>query len=99
METFNVAHLNLPGPQGPVDVVIVFLSEAFDRKPEPEKHRIRRALGLCAGSANFAGNVVPVWVDASGRTKFIAPQQQHAFFSGVSYQQLYAQANKTMTCE
>ena len=98
MESFTIAHLNLPGPQGPVNVVIVFLNESFDHKPEQEKHQIQAALQVCARSANLEGNVVPVWLDAFGNTKFLAPQEQRPFFSSASYQELYSQANKTLTC-
>lgn len=94
MESFTIAHLNIQN----VNVVIAFLNEAFDRQPDNEKHRIHNALQLCARRANLAGNVVPVWMDASGNTKFIAPQNQHPFFRSVSYQQLLSQANKTLQC-
>lgn len=98
MESFTIAHLNLPGPQGPVNVIIVFLNETFDHKSEQEQQDVHAALQLCARSANLAGNVVPVWMDYSGRLKFRAPHNQHPFFSSLSYQQLYTQANKTLQC-
>jgi len=98
MESFNIAHLNLPGPQGPVNVIIVFLNTAFDHKTEQEKNQIWQGLQACATNAGLAGNVVPVWLDSLGRMKFIAPQQQHPFFTATSYQQLYSQVNKTLNC-
>ena len=98
METFNIAHLNLPGSQGPVNVIIVFLDTSFDHKTAQQQHQIQLSLQACATAAGLAGNVVPVWLDASGHTKFIAPQQQHPFFKSMSYQQLSSQANKTLTC-
>lgn len=98
MEQFTIAHLNLPGPQGPVNVIIVFLDGAFGHKTEQEQQEIHAALQLCARSANLAGNVVPVWLDYSGQMKFRAPHNQHAFFTSISYNQLYNQASKTLTC-
>lgn len=98
MENFTIAHLNLPGPQGPVNVIVVFVNEAFGQKTDEEQRELQAALQLCASTANLAGNVVPVWMDYSGRMRFRAPQNQHPFFTSVSYQQLYSQANKTLTC-
>jgi hypothetical protein len=98
MENLTIAHLNLPGPQGPVNVIIVFLNQTFDQKTPQQQQEIQAALQLCANSADLAGNVVPVWQDSSGRMKFRAPQNQRAFFSSASYEQLYSQANKTLTC-
>jgi hypothetical protein len=98
MESFQIAHLNLPGPNGPVNVIVVFLNTTFDQKTEQEKNKIQLALQVCARSAELAGNVVPVWLDSAGNTKFIAPQQQHPFFTTTSYVQLYGEVNKTLTC-
>ena len=98
METFNIAHLNLPGPQGPVNVIVVFLNTVFDHKTDEEKSQIWQGLQMCATGAGLAGNVVPVWQDAFGQMKFLAPKQQHPFFTTVSYQQLYGQVNRTLSC-
>ncbi len=99
MESFQIAHLNLPGTGGQrVNVIVVFLNEQFDLKPEADKHSIHNALQVCAAQADLAGNVVPVWMDSSGRTKFIAPQQQQAFFRASTYDALAAQINKTLSC-
>jgi len=93
METFEVAHLNVQN----VNLIIVFLNTAFDSKAPREQQAIHSALQAAATSAGLAGNVVPVWRDPFGRTKFIAPQNQHAFFGGVSYEQLALQINRTLT--
>lgn len=99
MESFEIAHLNLPGTNGDrVNVIVVFLNEQFDHKPEPDKHKIHSALQICASQAGLAGNVVPVWMDSLGHTKFIAPPQQHAFFRSASYDGLAAQINRTLSC-
>jgi hypothetical protein len=37
-----------------------------------------------------------VWEDPQGRTRFIAPPQQHPFFQLVNYGQLRAQVNGTI---
>lgn len=44
-----------------------------------------------AKAAGLEGNIVAVWPDEFGRTRFIAPPEQHAFFQAVSYDQLRAQ--------
>jgi hypothetical protein len=42
--------------------------------------------------------VVAVWPDEMGRTRFLAPQEMHAFFRVVGYDQLRAQINTTLQC-
>ena len=37
-----------------------------------------------------------LWEDPQGRTRFIAPPQQHPFFQVVNYGQLRAQVNGTI---
>ena len=44
---------------------------------------------------DLAGELAVVWEDAQGRTRFIAPPQQHPFFQVVNYGQLRAQVNGT----
>ena len=94
METFQVAHLKIQN----VDLVVIFLNTTFDSKPPQEQQTIQLNLQAAAMSAGLAGNVVPVWLDPFGRTKFIAPPQQHPFFKNMSYEQLYVQVNRTLTC-
>ena len=95
MESFQVAHLQIQN----VNVAIVFLATIFDSKSPQEQAMIHRRLQAAATSAGLAGNVVLVWLDQFGRTKFKAPQQQHPFFPSVSYQQLYSQVNRTLTVD
>jgi hypothetical protein len=76
MVDFPVAHLKIQN----VNVVVVFLGQTFDRKPQAEKLEISTALQLCARGAGIAGNVVPVWdslefVTAGGE----APTTPHFF--------------------
>ena len=56
MAEFDAAHLRIQG----VDVVIVFLSQAFDRESEREQGAIAAALQGCSQQAGLAGNVVLV---------------------------------------
>jgi hypothetical protein len=67
MADFPVAHLKIQN----VNVVVVFLSESFEHKPQAEKLEISGGLQICARAAGLAGNVVPVWLDAFGRMKFV----------------------------
>jgi hypothetical protein len=94
VETFQVAHLNIQN----VNVIVIFLNSPFDSKTAQEKGEIQLALQVAAKKAGLAGNVVPVWRDQFGKTKFIAPKQQHPFFKSASYEQLYTQVNRTLTC-
>ena len=94
METFQVAHLNVQN----VNVIIIFLASTFEHKSPQEQSTIQAALQVGASSAGLAGNVVLVWLDQFGRMKFIAPPQQHPFFRTATYEQLYMQVNRTLTC-
>lgn len=93
METFQVAHLNIQS----VNVIVIFLDTRFDSQTAEEQHAIHGRLQVAASSAGLAGNVVPIWLDHSGHTKFLAPPQQHPFFKSVSFQQLHVQVNRTLT--
>ena len=94
MAEFDVAHLRIQG----VDVVIVFLSQAFDRESEREQGATESALQGCSRQAGLAGNVVLVWRGASGRLKFPAPLNEHPFFRTADFRQLYSQINKKLSC-
>jgi hypothetical protein len=94
LETFPTAHLNLQD----VHVVVVFPPSSFDLKTAAERQRVHTALQNCTARARLAGDVVVVWRDRYGTTKFIAPPQQHPFFQIVKYEQLYAQVNGTIDC-
>lgn len=93
---FRIAHLKIQN----VNVAIVFLNQAFDHKPDAEKNEIQASLQLCARGAGIAGNVVPVWLDSLGRMKFIAPHNQHPFFSSVNYDREFsATLRKAVGCD
>jgi hypothetical protein len=70
--------------------VIVVLADAGI---EAERELIYAALVATLGQTD----VVLMWQDSSGRTRFIAPVQQHRFFEAMRYDQLLAQANSTVT--
>jgi hypothetical protein len=74
---------------GDVRVVVVFV----DQRPSAELYQ---SLQLSAQQAGLEGNVVAVWPDEFGRTRFLAPPEQHAFFQIVSYDQLRAQINGSL---
>jgi hypothetical protein len=80
-----------------INVIVIFLNTTFDSKPAAEQHGIQVTLQAAARNAGLAGNVVPVWRDPFGRTKFIAPENQHPFFKSVSYEQLALQINRELT--
>jgi hypothetical protein len=86
-ETFEVAHLDI------LDVRVVVVLVAL--RPGAELYD---ALQRSAQQAGLVGNVVAVWPDQFGRTRFLAPPEQHAFFQAVSYDQLRAQINMTLVC-
>ncbi len=68
----------------------------FDTGTLEQKRLRHAALQDCAVRAGLAGTVAVVWQDTQGRTRFLAPPEQHAFFQIVSYAQLRAQVNRTL---
>jgi hypothetical protein len=83
--TFDVAHLNILD----VRVVVVFV-------PDRPSADLFAGLQRSAEQTGLAGNVIAVWPDEFGRTRFLAPSGQHAFFRVASYHQLQAQINTTL---
>jgi hypothetical protein len=79
--------------------VVVLLDSSFDARTSGEKRELHASLESCAAHAGLRGNVVAIWRDAAGRTRFLAPPEQHAFFQIVSYTQLEAQVNHSLECE
>ena len=82
-----------------VNVAVVFLDLAFDTKAPAARWRWYESLRESAARAGVAGDIVLVWQDGSGRTRFMAPPPQHPFFQIASYDQLQAQINGTLPCE
>jgi hypothetical protein len=86
-QNFDVATLSIQD----VKVVVVFL----DRTADADAYE---ALRGAASQAGLEGNVVAVWPDEFGRTRFLAPPEQHAFFQIAGYDQLRAQINGSLRC-
>jgi hypothetical protein len=74
----------------------VFLDSAFDNLSPTDRADTYAALQASAANQGYQGDVVALWEDASGRTRFIALPQQHPFFQVMNYGQLRAQANGTI---
>lgn len=89
-----MAHLEIDD----VEVAVVLLDSSFDFFSPDRKRELHKKLETCAAQAGFSGNVVAVWRDAIGRTRFLAPPEQHAFFQILSYSQLEAQVNRSLVC-
>jgi hypothetical protein len=77
---------------------VVFLESAFDGLPPEDRASTYAGLQAAAAREGFRGEVVALWEDHQGRTRFIAPPQQHPFFQVVNYAQLRAQVNGTIVC-
>jgi hypothetical protein len=83
--SFEIASLSILD----VKVVVVFL----DRPADAFTHA---ALRSAAERAGLDSGIVAVWPDEFGRTRFLAPPEQHAFFQVVGYDQLRAQINGSL---
>jgi hypothetical protein len=81
-----------------VAVAVVLLDSSFDARTPAERQQFHASLEACAARAGLSGNLVAVWRDTAGRTRFLAPPQQHAFFQIVSYSQLEAQVDRKLEC-
>jgi hypothetical protein len=74
----------------------VFLESTFEAKSPQGRGETYTALQAAAARQGFNGEVVALWEDPAGRTRFIAPPQQQPFFELMKYGQLRAQANGTL---
>jgi hypothetical protein len=93
--TFERAHLHI----GDVGVTVFFSESPLDGESQESRQHLYEVLRSHAALAGHSGEVSLVWKDESGRTKFIAPSQQHCFFLVVSYDQLYAQRDGAISCD
>ena len=75
---------------------MAFLESAFEIKSPEDRGETYATLQAAAARQGFTGEVVVLWEDAAGRTRFIAPPQQQPFFELMKYGQLRAQANGTL---
>ena len=79
-----------------VEVLVVLLDSSLESKSAQEKQTLYRKLQERASTGSV---VALMWRDSHGRTRFLAPPEQHAFFQIVSYAQLQAQINFAVECE
>jgi hypothetical protein len=86
MRSFDAAQLDILD----VPVVLVFVNE---RPPSDLYALLRNA----AKQAGLAGEVVAIWPDEIGRTRFLAPPEFHAFFRVAGYDQLRAQISTALS--
>jgi hypothetical protein len=87
--TLSIASLSIQD----VKVAVVFLDRARHQAMDADGYA---ALQRTVSEAGLDGNVVAVWPDEFGRTRFFAPPEQHAFFRVVGYDQLRAQINENL---
>jgi hypothetical protein len=85
VKSFDAAQLDIMD----VPVVLVFV----DQRPAGDLYTL---LQKSAREAGLSGQVVAVWQDEIGRTRFLAPPEFHAFFRVAGYDQLRAQINTTL---
>lgn len=86
---FQIAHLTISD----TTAIVVFVDAGFDANTAAERRRVYTALQEFLWRTNPAIDIVLVWQDSEGRTRFIAPVQQQRFFEIMKYDQLYAQAD------
>lgn len=77
-------------------MLAVFLESTFEVKSLEDRSATYAALQSAAARQGFNGEVVALWEDPAGRTRFIAPPQQQPFFELMKYGQLRAQINGTL---
>lgn len=82
---FDVARLTIED----VPLVIVFLDSAAGAG-------VFEALERAASAAGMEGELVAVWPDDFGRTRFLARPALHAFLRATGYDQLQAQINDSL---
>ena len=75
---------------------MVFLDSAFDSRTPEARSVAYTAIQAAAKKKGFQCDVAVLWEDSAGRTRFIAPPQQHPFFQMVKYGQLRSQANEAL---
>jgi hypothetical protein len=74
-------------------ILVVFLDSGFEGLPPGSRADTYAALQDAASQQGILADVAAVWEDHAGRTRFIAPAQQHPFFQVMNYSQLRAQVN------
>ena len=90
--TIPAAHLNIRG----TTILAAFPDASFEDLSRADRAKNYTELQAAAARQDLQGDVVILWEDAQGRTRFIAPAEQHPFFQIVNYGQLRAQVNTTI---
>lgn len=92
MPSVQVAHIREQG----IDLIIVPLADAFDYQTDEQRSQEVSELQLRATAAGLRGTVVPVW-RSGGSMKFIAPQNWHPYFRGLSLPAVRASLNREIS--
>ena len=87
MQRLDAAHITILD----VELLVVFV----DARPGAD---LAIAVQRSAKDAGYACDVILVWADEMGRTRFLAREEQHAFFQIAGYDQLRAQVNAHIDC-
>lgn len=77
-------------------LLAVFPDPTFGSRTPEERAAAYSAIQAAAAKHGFGCDVAVLWEDSAGRTRFIAPPQQHPFFQIVKYGQLRAQASESI---
>lgn len=91
--TFRAALLNILD----VTIEVIFADASLDQRTSAERQALCTALQESLNPSAAGADVALVWKDAEGRMEFIAPPRQERFFQAMRYDQLYAQADRTVT--
>ena len=94
MPTLPVARIEIQDVK--LAVVFIDLLDPLGKSGQQRMDCYGALAPLCA-ARGLTGDVIAVWQDSFGRTRFLAPPQQHLFFQAVSYGQLRAQVNDWLT--
>ncbi len=92
MPRLCVAHVREQG----IDLIITPLDRSFGHRTVAEQHAALEELQARSHAAGLAGTVVPVWDSGGGRMSFIAPQNWHPFFRGLTLEGVLRAANRQL---
>jgi hypothetical protein len=90
MPRFRVAQVREQG----VDLVIVPRDNSFAHKSDQDWTDAVVELQIRASAVGLPGSVVAVWDTGGGGMAFIAPQNEHQFFSSISLAWIWANVNR-----
>ena len=99
MPRYKIAHIKQRDTSGlDVHLIIIPLETAFGDKAAEDQQAIIAGLQVCVTSAGLIGTIVPVWMDRSGRTKFIALHEWHPCFERASMDSIRLSINRELLC-